>query len=120
MRTPEEHAAYMRGWRKKNPEKARAFVRNAEAKKPAYYKRQLSLAHLRRTYGLSPEQYEALKTKDNGLCPICLKPGEVVDHDHASGKVRGWLCHACNKGLGFFRDNPTSLRQAAAYLERYL
>lgn len=41
-----------------------------------------------------------------------------ADHDHVTGCFRGWLCVACNTGLGYFQDNPASLRAAADYLEK--
>jgi hypothetical protein len=41
-----------------------------------------------------------------------------IDHDHYSGKVRGWLCGACNSGLGYFRDSPHLLDKAKEYLKR--
>jgi hypothetical protein len=32
-------------------------------------------------------------------------------------KVRGLLCHNCNKGLGNFRDNIEFLESAVSYLK---
>ena len=58
-----------------------------------------------------------------GGCEICgtsfgsdFKAAPRYDHDHATGKFRGWLCHQCNVALGHFRDSPAILRAAAAYL----
>jgi hypothetical protein len=48
-----------------------------------------------------------LKTKQDGLCPLCKKPidltvkGEgVLDHDHDSGEIRGVLHRSCNAAEG--------------------
>jgi hypothetical protein len=38
------------------------------------------------------------------------------DHDHGSGKGRGWLCINCNTGLGAFADNPAIIELAAKYV----
>jgi hypothetical protein len=41
----------------------------------------------------------------------------AVDHDHKTGKVRGLLCHKCNKSIGGLQDSVVLLRKAADYLE---
>lgn len=76
---------------------------------------------LRRAYGLEPAEYVSMLQRQGGVCLICGtdQPGAksfCVDHDHATGVVRGLLCNDCNVGLGFFRDNPDRLVSAAAYL----
>ena len=69
--------------------------------------------------------YFILVHQQGGMCATCdyrqpkdMKGRLVVDHDHATGEVRGLLCPACNTGLGYFKDNPHALRAAANYLER--
>lgn len=52
-------------------------------------------------------------------CPICKQTDKICfDHDHVTGKFRGWLCHGCNSTLGFAGDSPKILRALALYLER--
>lgn len=52
-------------------------------------------------------------------CIICGDNCRLdVDHDHATGKIRGLLCSRCNRGIGFFKDNPEILLKARDYLEK--
>ena len=61
---------------------------------------------------------ELLRSQD-GLCAICRSaPAVHVDHDHATGTIRGMLCFPCNAAIGHLRDDPLVVRRAAAYLER--
>jgi|ERR1035437_99528 hypothetical protein len=77
--------------------------------------------HLVSQYAITPEEYDRLFIKQFGRCAICDSlPGVRrlgVDHDHNTGVVRGLLCNRCNTGLGYFSDNPLSLRNAARYLQ---
>ena len=60
----------------------------------------------------------------NNLCDICSSEpvsGYLrlsLDHDHASGGFRGFLCSNCNFALGLMKDNKDFLQKAILYLER--
>jgi hypothetical protein len=74
--------------------------------------------HLTRRYGISATEVDALIEAQGGVCLICEeRPAEHVDHDHATGAVRGILCFGCNGGLGQFRDRVDIMRNAIEYLE---
>ena len=75
-------------------------------------------------YGITYDQYKEMLKNQDHKCAICgvdeLDSRDeklCVDHDHDTGKVRMLLCHNCNCGLGHFKDNPSLLEQAAAYLK---
>lgn len=75
--------------------------------------------HLKSQYGLSRQDFLTLLCKQSDRCAICKNPPKTrlhVDHNHRTGAVRGLLCSHCNKGLGFFFDNPEYLTNAATYL----
>ena len=82
-------------------------------------------------YGLEEGEFDAFWIVFKGRCGICnteLKmpsPGKgqkndvvAIDHDHATGQVRGLLCGACNKGLGAFKDNPEILMNAVKWVTK--
>jgi hypothetical protein len=105
--------------RKKTPEgraKEKAKRQSPAAKRGAWH------ANLRKV-GFTPEMYRARVEEQGGLCPICkreLNQSErkpPADHCHATGTPRAVLCNPCNIGLGAFRDDLDSLRNAIVYLE---
>jgi hypothetical protein len=73
-------------------------------------------------YGITMDRFYEILADQNYECRICgirlTRATTRIDHDHKTGIVRGLLCHECNLGLGFFRDNPAALRSAAAYIDR--
>lgn len=84
-------------------------------------------SYLRRTYDIGLADYTELLTKQNHKCAVCGGEGFlmrqshrmklVVDHDHGTGKVRGLLCHNCNRALGLMHDNTQDLQIMIHYLE---
>lgn len=112
-----------------NPAAARAYQRERYRKFPEKFRGY----ELKQHYGMSLAEYQALNEKQNGNCALCGKPPAVgkrgsahtekrpphlyVDHDHATGKVRGLLCHWCNSHIvAGIEKSGASLRQIAAYL----
>src|SRR5262249_25852207 len=74
--------------------------------------------HLKHRYGITEEEGRGVLLAPRGGCGVCGAPGpEHVDHDHVTGEVRGILCFNCNGGLGQFKDNIATMRNAIDYLE---
>jgi hypothetical protein len=73
---------------------------------------------LQRKYGLSVEQYQAMRAAQGGCCAICGDSPKilVVDHDHDTGRPRRLLCRKCNAGIGFLGDDPALTLAATLYL----
>ncbi|MFD7257798.1 endonuclease VII domain-containing protein [Streptomyces sp. NPDC059874] len=72
-------------------------------------------------YGLAYSVALELRARPCELCgapPNSEGKAHSIDHDHATGAVRGVLCHSCNLALGHFKDDPERLLRAAAYLTR--
>ena len=93
-----------------------AVVRRREDPEAGYF------AHIKAKYGVTRLEYAALVAVQHNSCAICGEKCKrykrlSVDHDHATGKVRGLLCQECNHGIGKFGDDPDRLRKAAIYLE---
>jgi len=102
----------------------------AVAWRAAHPERWLSRTHKHRTVerlGITEAEYDALYA-DGGVCAGCGATGSyhgptrregnlTVDHDHITGRVRGLLCHACNRVVGEAHDDPVILRRLAAYIE---
>jgi hypothetical protein len=76
--------------------------------------------HLKARYDLTADQVAEMIAEQDGMCAICdRKPAEHVDHDHATGAVRGILCFTCNVGLGNFGDDAELMRVAGDYLDSF-
>jgi hypothetical protein len=108
---------YQKAYYAKNSSKIRARATARYAENPETFLD----AKLRRQYGISLEERDALLLGQGGVCAICLRGtptsiGWVVDHCHKAGNVRGILCANCNTALGMVKDNPATLAAAITYL----
>lgn len=66
--------------------------------------------------GITLEHFNSLPK----VCSICESTENLcADHCHETGTFRAILCSHCNRGLGFFKDNPALLIKAADYLNKY-
>lgn len=118
-----------RAWHATNRERVKETHqkwKEANAKHIREYGRRASL---KSTYGITPEQYQAILISQGGGCAICGTPENkgnkrrhkalAVDHDHNTGAVRGILCHACNLAVGILGDNVELLKKATDYLQQW-
>lgn len=83
--------------------------------------------HLKREFGISHEEYEALLKTQGGVCAICKQPEKTkfhrhlaVDHCHVTKRIRGLLCRSCNVAIGNMEEIPDRLIAAANYLRSSL
>jgi hypothetical protein len=86
------------------------------------YKAQVKNTHLKRTYGITLEEFNILLHNQNNSCKICNtifndETTPCVDHCHDTENIRGIVCHPCNKLLGFAKDDIRILKNAIKYLE---
>lgn len=92
----EKHNARVRRWRQANPHASREISRRC--------------------------RYKAIATRpEPDTCESCGRfpeHGLCFDHDHVTGKFRGWICSPCNRSIGQLGDNLEGVEKAAAYLRR--
>ncbi|MEX3809021.1 endonuclease VII domain-containing protein [Paraburkholderia sp. BR13439] len=84
-------------------------------------------AYLNRCYGIDYDAYLSMLAEQSGVCALCGGEGFVmaghhklklvVDHCHKTGRIRGLLCHNCNRALGLLQDDTDVIRKAVGYLE---
>ena len=77
---------------------------------------------LKRTYGITSDDYDRLFEEQGEICAICSATSPNgdgvfhVDHDHVTGDVRGILCSRSNMAIGLMDDSERILQNAIAYL----
>jgi Recombination endonuclease VII len=106
-------------WRRENPELYAEKTR--KYRESGRYAEVARRSHLKRTFGITPEDYDRRLAQQGGGCAVCgraPKPGKSlhVDHDHETGYVRGLLCFKCNAALGQLDDDLGRIERALTYV----
>jgi len=128
---PERYKARMGKWYAENGGVLKESMRLDRLANPEKYREY----ELKKKFGITLEEFERRLNEQGKKCASCGTTDPkgphkqwATDHDHeccpnrkkTCGKcIRGILCNACNIMLGISRDNPETLRQCAAYLERF-
>lgn len=114
LKNPEAVCKRTAQWYQDNKSLHRTLVKAWHTRNPDYIKQQAKKERWGK-YGLTQEQYEQIVEAG---CRICgSKKNPCLDHDHATGEVRGCLCLKCNIGLGAFRDDPKLMEAAIQYVQ---
>jgi len=86
----------------------------------SYCKRCSFSSHTMSNYGIDRIAYDLMVVAQSGRCYICnncfdntRSGGAEIEHDHATGRIRGLSCGKCNKIIGIARENMTYLRLIA-------
>jgi hypothetical protein len=108
---PNQNADKVRRWRKRHPEKVRAYGRvNNRARRL-------------RLLGMTLADYDKAFQAQGSMCAMGHhkrhKLDYMVDHNHKTGTFRGILCGHCNSVIGHAQDDPKLLRKLARYLEKH-
>lgn len=109
---------YKRSWVRKN------YMKSLVSQKMATMR-----FRLKQKYNITPEKLKEIVASQNNKCAICGNPETrkcygatrslSIDHNHTTGIVRSLLCSGCNWMIGHAKENPSTLRRAAEYLERH-
>lgn len=73
-----------------------------------------------RVYSISEDELVLLKSADS--CQICLTKSSStrmhIDHDHTTGKVRGYICGSCNTSIGVIAESSENMARSVEYLAK--
>jgi hypothetical protein len=121
----ETRQMYARRYYEKNKEKINIRIKkyyelNKVKRKEIRYK-----YHLKSKFGITLKKYKEILENQKNCCGICGNSNEYnknnmsLDHCHKTKMIRGILCHRCNMGIGYFKDDIELLEKAKNYLKKY-
>lgn len=117
-------------WRDANRERRRITARQWQIKNATRIAEQQRLRreadpqaareYARKAKGLpAPTRSEPAECECCNIDVVLLPRGLCLDHDHMTGKFRGFICTRCNVAIGALGDSITGVKRALKYLETY-
>lgn len=101
----EEKSAANKKWRDNNKEHITAYRLKNKERYKIWHRTKKDKLYSLATRPRSP------------VCEICDEKAQTVyDHDHKTGEFRGWLCHKCNRFLGWIDQDLSRLEKIRGYL----
>ncbi len=114
----DKRAAAARRRRVNNPDKEKIYAELNRFSIPLYKSKHHSNKY---GYVMCLATKQELKDSFTGQCFVCNVPeGKTklhMDHDHKTGKFRGWLCKSCNHALGILQDSSERIENLLIYLK---
>lgn len=127
---PEAKKRYMKEWKARNPDRLLAYRARIDPDSRREYMKAYHASHevpretrrnrkLKSRFGITLSQYMMMLAAQKGGCAICTRVNPdgrhlFVDHDHATGRVRGLLCIICNRLVAHHESG------LAVKIDRYL
>jgi len=101
-------------YRQKNKDRIKNYMKDYRKKNVNHFQNNFR----KHKYGLSENEFNEMLLNQGGMCAICgfNKNFPAVDHNHVTGRVRGLLCGACNKGIGHLKEDVLVMEKAIKYL----
>jgi len=129
---PEKYKAKVREYSQANSEKRYDHFKKWAEKNPDKKRANEMKQSLKKTCGITPEEYNNLLALQRFCCAICRRhisefnKAFAVDHNHVCcpGKkscgqcIRGLLCSNCNFAIGLLQDSIDNCLNAIDYLRK--
>ena len=102
--------------KKENPELHRKSNKKYYSNHKNYYRECVRKSRAKR-FGYKPPMPATRPMPE--FCEIgCGRKATCLDHDHETGKFRGWLCSPCNRSIGLLGDTREAIQQTLLYFDR--
>lgn len=123
VKHPDRVREAQRRYRERHPDRIQAYRdRTKEQRSAAYYANrdarieQVTIRSRRLRGQLEAPTHPRPDKCENPGCPgIPQKRRLAEDHDHKTGKFRGWLCGSCNTAIGKLGDSLEGILATAKY-----